>query len=132
MRGFPQDKSLMTLTSPRDRFDLRWTLLGSWTVLVSSPALLRLSWPSASFVAMVICASLASGLSARRLTAEQADAKYFQRAQLVRMAIAPASLILAAALNGSNRSLLLLLAAVALWLVSISSFLQIAYRHVPD
>lgn len=129
----------MTLQSAKQKFDLRWTVLAAASVLLSSVSLMQLSKTSAALVVMTAVGILISGLAARVLLVRPTDPVQsriqfhaeFRLVQRLRVFAAVGLIALGAAANHSNTVLLVVLASAMLWLVSVSSFLQIGARYAP-
>ena len=121
----------MTMSGVEQKFDLRWILLWAASVLLSSVSLLRLLLASAAFVTSVAASMLLSGLAARRFLTGDAAATQLAFVERVRTVAAVLTLIAAAALNHSNKAVVMTCAAVMLWTVSVNSFLQIGARFAP-
>ena len=124
---------MLFVTGPeaRQKFDLRWTVLLAASILLGSISLLRLSPASATFVSMVASGMLIAGLAARRLLVEVSGASQLAFVARLRTVIAVVVLIVAAALNHSSKTVVMISAAVMLWTVSVSSFLQVGARLAP-
>src|SRR5438067_2224765 len=122
--------SVMTATDARQKFDFRWTVLGAAVTGAASLALLQLSWASAGFVAFAVVGVFIGGLAARRLLVHDDATRQFMLVQRARMLAIAGIVLAAAALVRSNERSLMVIAAIALWIVAISSFLQIGARYL--
>jgi hypothetical protein len=115
----------------RQKFDFRWTVLAAASILLASVSLLELSPSSAALVGMVAAGMLVAGFAARRLLIAALVQQQFRLVQRLRLLVGAAVILIAAALNRHNETLILILAVVLVWLVCISAFLQIAGRYAP-
>lgn len=121
----------MTAGEAKQKFDFRWLVLTGALTVLASVSLLRLSWASVGFTALVLTGVIVNGVAARRLLDHEQATLHFLYVQRLRMCAITLIMPCAAYLVRSNRALLMIVAAIALWLVSVSSFLQIGARYMP-
>jgi hypothetical protein len=121
----------VTAGEARQKFDFRWTVLFAASVSISSVSLLQLSVAGVAFVSAVAAIMVLAGLAARRLLVEVSAAAHVAYVERLRTVIAMVILLGAAALNHSNKTVVVICAAVMLWIVSLNSFLQVGVRFAP-
>ena len=121
----------MTLDDAKQKFNLRWTLLGGAVAIAASLQLLQLSRASAFFATACVASMTLAGCAARGALTSGAPAPHFMFVQRGRMIILAVGILAASIHARNNRIVLLILAAAALWLISVSGFLQIGMRYAP-
>ena len=119
----------MTTQEACQKFDFRWTVLAASSILLASVALLEFSRSSQALVAMTAAGMLVSGVAARRLLNSDSTALQFRLIQRLRLVVGGAAILVAAAVNHSNETLVMILAVALIWLVCVSAFLQIGARY---
>ncbi len=117
--------------SAQQEFNFRWTLLAGASILLASAALLQLSRSSEAMVALVAAGMFIAGFAARRLLATDSTTHHFRVVQRLRLIAGAATILCAAVLDHGNRTVVLILSVVLLWLVCVSAFLQIGARYAP-